>query len=600
MIDSVSEADSKYPNKLFGFFQAYVKTPISRVLELHQINLTVVFLYFLFTLIFTFPLIRHLSTSTPMADGQGDQFQSMWMFWWFKTALFNLKTSPFFTNFLFYPHGSSLIYHMPIFLGLLSIPFQYLFGALAGLIIGFNLLLMFTFILSGFGVFLLTRYLIKNPIAAFICGLIFAFSSYRLSNLNHLNLLSTQWIPFYILCLIRSVDEKLLKYAIWAGVFFIFTFLSDFTCTLFLVFFTMMYLGFKLIKSRKQLLDIRLIRNWSLVLLAVIIILSPLLYNLYSTPVDWQAQAQGSIMYSANLLGYLLPVKEKSLMGSLFLPSRNDYTGVAGEELFLGYTLLFLVVFTWIKIHQAGIKFWFFSSLAFWVLSLGHAIQVYNHTYQLNWLPYNLLYTYIPLLHMGRTPCRFSLMVSLGLIVFSGYGLSRICSESKTFYEQVLDIKNFLKVFLVRKGTPLILVGLICLEFIMLPITLIRVEIPECYQKLKETPGDFAIMEVPVSFTRNSMVANVYMYYQTVHEKKVVNGFLTRPSIHSRDFLQELSSNVKMKLDSTTVEKLAQNDVKYLLVHDYQRSLQGTLVFEDTSQCVFREEFSKIAIYQLF
>jgi hypothetical protein len=134
----------------------------------------------------------------------------------------------------------------------------------------------------------------------------------------------------------------------------------------------------------------------------------------------------------------------------------------------------------------------------------------------------------------------------------------------------------------------------------MLPITLIRVEVPECYRNIKETPGDFAILEVPASFTGNSMIANVYMYYQTIHGKKVVNGFLSRPSIHSRDFLQEISPGEKMKLDSTTVEKLARNNVKYLFVHAYQRSLKGTLEFEDTSYCVFSEKSSGVEIYQTF
>ncbi len=597
---STSEKNVRHSNKLSELFLKYVKTPIGVFFKLHQVSLTVIFLYFLFTLIFTFPLFLHLSTSTPMSDGQGDQFQSMWMFWWFKAALFNLKTSPFFTSFLFYPHGSSLIYHMPIFLSFLSLPFQYLIGTSAGLIVGYNLILIFTFVLTGFGAYLLTKYLIKNPAAAFICGLMFAFSSYRLSNLNHLNLLSTEWIPFFMLYLIRSVDEKLLKHSIWAGIFFILTFLSDFPCALFLVFFTVIYLLFKLIKARKQLLGKKLIKNFGIMLVIVIIVLSPLLYSLYSTKVDWQPQTQGSIRYSANILGYFLPVKENSLLGGLFLPSQHDYNGVAGDELFLGYTLLFAMLYTWIKLRRDQIKFWFFSSFVFLLLSLGQAIHVYNRTYHASWLPYNLLYNYIPLFQIGRTPYRFSLMVNLCLIIFSSYGLARWFSTSNPSYKNILNLKTFLKEFLVRKGLPLVVVGLICLEFIMLPTTLIRVEVPECYQKIKEIPGDFAILEVPASFSGNSMIANIYMYYQTVHGKRVVNGSLTRPSTHSRDFLQEISSTEKMKLDSTTVEKLMQNNVKYLLAHEYQKSLQGTLVFEDTSHCVFREEFSKIAIYQIF
>jgi hypothetical protein len=596
----LSEANTKRSYKPSGSFLTYLKTPIRVVARFPKLNLTVIFLYFLFTLIFTFPLFLHISTSTPLADQQGDQFQSMWMFWWFKTALLNLNTNPLYTDFLFYPQGSSLIYHMPIFLSLLALPFQYLFSSPANLIIGYNLILMFTFVLSGFGVYLLIKYLVKDPVTAFICGLIFAFCPYRLWNLNHLNLLSTEWIPFYLLHLIRSVDGKLLKNTLWASVFFIFTFLSDFTCALFLALFTLIYLLFKLIKSRKQLLDKKLIKNSCIALFTAIAILSPLLYSLSSTKVAWQPRTKESIMYSANLVGYFLPVKERSLLGSSFLPSLHDYQGVAGEELFLGCTLLFLVLYTWIKLRQVRIKFWFFSSLAFLLLSLGQAIHIYNHSYNFKWLPYNLLYTYVPFFQIGRTPYRFSLMVSLCLIIFSSYGLTRLFNLSHTPHKKLSDLKNFLKGFFVRKGMPLVVVVLICLEFIMLPTNLIKVEVPECYQKIKDMQGEFAILEMPASFTGTSFVANVYMFYQTVHEKRVVNGFLTRASYHSRDFLQEILPNENIKLDSTFIDKLARNNVKLLIIHEYQKQLQGTLEYEDTSYCVFKEKSSNIAILQSF
>ena len=211
-------------------------------LKRHRLNLVVILLYFIFSLLFTFPLILHISTATPWADGSGDQFQSMWMFWWFKTALFELHTNPLNTDFMYYPQGTSLIYHLSLFLGVLAIPFQYLFGNPDNLVIGHNLILIFTFVVSGLGGYLLTRYLIKDTATAFICGLLFAFCPYRLWHLNHLNLLSTQWIPFYILYLMKSVDQKSLRSFLWTGVFFIFTFLSSLTYTLFLGLFTLIYL----------------------------------------------------------------------------------------------------------------------------------------------------------------------------------------------------------------------------------------------------------------------------------------------------------------------------------------------------------------------
>ena len=592
-IENFPESLDSFPNR--------AKRAIEALAESHKLNLTVVFLYFLFTLLFTFPLILRIFTSTPLADGHGDQFQSIWMFWWFKTALFNLITNPFYTTFLYFPHGSSLIYHMPVFLSLLSLPIQYLFGSQPGLILSHNLILIFTFVISGFGVYLLVRYLIKDPVVAFICGLIFAFSSYRLWNLNHLNLLSTEWIPFYILYLIRSIDEKSLRKGLWAGVFFIFTFLSDFTCVLFIAFFTLFYLVGRLITSRSQLLDKKVIRNSCIVLFSVVVILSPLLYSLSSIKIDWQPRPGESIMYSANLVGYFIPVRERSLLGGTFLPSQHNYNGVGGGQLFLGYILLFLVLYTLIKLRKMRIKFWFFSALIFLLFSLGQAFHIYNRSYDLKWLPYNLIYTYVPLFQIGRTPSRFSLMVNLCLVIFSGYGLHHLFNTANSPQGYLSDLKNFLKGFLVRRGMPIFVALLICFEFIKVPTTLISVKVPECYQELRDIHGDCAILEVPASFTGTALIANIYMYYQTVHEKRVVDGSLTRPSYHATDFLKELSADQRVKLDSTFIDKLARNNVKYLIIHDYQKTLQGSLECDDdTTDCVFQEKSSSIGIFQTF
>jgi len=569
--------------------------------KLHKLNIAVIFLYLLFTFIFTFPLFLHISTFTPMADGQGDQFQYIWMFWWLKTALFNLKTNPLYTNFVYYPCGTSLIYHMPIFLSLLALPFQYLFGSPANLIIGYNLILVFTFVLSGFGVYLLIKYLVKDPVTAFICGLLFAFCPYRLWHLNHINLLSTEWIPFFILYLIRSVNERTLRNFLWVGVFFILTFLSDFTCALFLVLFTLIYLVYLLVKVRKRLKDKKVIKNSCIALFTVIIILSPLFYSLSSTKIAWQPSIDELGHYSANLGGYLLPVKERSLLGGYFLPSQRDYNGVAGGELFLGYILIFFVLYTWIKLRKEKIKFWFFSSLVFLILSLGHALHIYNHSYYFKWLPYNLLYTYIPLLQIGRTPYRFSLMVTFCLIIFSSYGFTRFFNLSHAQNKNLSDLKNFFQGFLVKKGVPVVIVLLTCLEFIVLPIKLIRVEVPECYQEIKNMPEEFAILERPVFSRGAGLRGNVYMLYQTVHGKQVVNGYLPRPSYHSRDFLQEILPNDQITLDMELRDKLAKNNVKYVTYHEeFDRPIKELLKIEDIHCFTIEEEPASVKVFKTF
>ena len=260
----------------------------------------------------------------------------MWLWWSFKTSLLELKTDFLQTDFMYYPQGTSLTYHTSVLLGLLALPFQYLSETPESLIISHNLLMFFTFVLSGFGMYLLIRRLVKDPLTAFICGLLFAFCPYRLWHMNHLNLLSTQWIPFYMLYLVESVDGNSLKHSLWAGVFFILTFLSSLTYASFLALLTLFYLVYLLLRSRKLLFDRKVPRNLLVALLLVCVVLSPFLYSLYSTRIDWAPSGQILVRTSANLLGYILPVKEQSLWGSHFLPSLFSYHGIAGGQIFLG------------------------------------------------------------------------------------------------------------------------------------------------------------------------------------------------------------------------------------------------------------------------
>ena len=126
------------------------------------------------TLILTYPVILKLSTHF-MCDG-GDGFQNMWNMWWLKTSLLSLKTNPYYTTYLHYPDGISLLFQtFNPFNGLISIPLQFMFK----MEIIYNLIVIFSFIMSGIGMYLLARYLIKNRPAAFIAGAIYTFCPFK-------------------------------------------------------------------------------------------------------------------------------------------------------------------------------------------------------------------------------------------------------------------------------------------------------------------------------------------------------------------------------------------------------------------------------------
>lgn len=102
------------------------------------------------TLLFTYPLVRHFATHVP-GDGRDDP-SLVWNLWWVKHALVDLHVNPLTTDFLFYPIGVNLsFYTLTLLNGVVSIPLQALFGLVAAS----NLLLVLSFVLSGYGTYLL-------------------------------------------------------------------------------------------------------------------------------------------------------------------------------------------------------------------------------------------------------------------------------------------------------------------------------------------------------------------------------------------------------------------------------------------------------------
>jgi hypothetical protein len=135
----------------------------------------------------------------------GDPWQSMWNIVIVKENIVRLK-SPFYTDQIFYPHGTSLIFHtLSLVNALIAFPLTFFLN----IVTIYNLLILSTFILSGYFMYLLVRYLTKNNLISLTTGFAYAFSPYHISKaIGYLNLSSIQWIPLFFLFFIRIFEEK--------------------------------------------------------------------------------------------------------------------------------------------------------------------------------------------------------------------------------------------------------------------------------------------------------------------------------------------------------------------------------------------------------
>ncbi|HEU5187543.1 MAG TPA: hypothetical protein VFT87_03500, partial [Candidatus Saccharimonadales bacterium] len=153
-------------------------------------------LYFIFFYIFSPHWWGNFSTGFYLDSGDG--FQNVWNIWWVNEALTQLHQNPYFTNFLHFPHGVPLITQtMNIFNCLVAIP---LMAVGMSLVEATNTMVLFSFVMGGVTMFWLVRHLNKSYIIALLAGFLFTFSSYHFAHaLGHLQLVSLEWIPLFIL-----------------------------------------------------------------------------------------------------------------------------------------------------------------------------------------------------------------------------------------------------------------------------------------------------------------------------------------------------------------------------------------------------------------
>ncbi|HUI27912.1 MAG TPA: hypothetical protein VL403_17655, partial [Candidatus Kryptonia bacterium] len=163
--------------------------------------LRVLLLFCALALMMTWPLCRHLTTHLP--QGMDDVWQNLWNFWWWKTALVDLHQSPYHTRHLFFPAGTDVAFHTHSEINqLAALPVTLLAGPVAA----YNLATLASFVLAGFGAYLLAREITGDARAAVLAGLVFAFFPHHMEQtLDHLNLATIEFLPFVCLYLLRLV-----------------------------------------------------------------------------------------------------------------------------------------------------------------------------------------------------------------------------------------------------------------------------------------------------------------------------------------------------------------------------------------------------------
>jgi hypothetical protein len=541
-------------------------------------------LYAGLTVVVTWPLAAQLGTHIPGLVG--DSFVHLWTFEWVKKSLL-LGQSPFFTNMLFYPQGTTLVFHNIAWMNILGWLFlqSFMGGAAA-----YSLVHMSVLTFNGYATFLLAREVTQSDRASFVAGLVCAFWPFILSHQDHPNLIFIGWIPLALIFLRRMFANGRLQDALLVALFLILTGITRLQVLIMAAPLVGLYVLFVLINEKAT-------RTWQILKLLLMIIVvtglcllplaAPLLVSQITRtyPQDLFVDEK---LYVTDLLGFVVPSRYHPLWGQQALGWSWQLAGNMSYVPFLGFTTLALSIFgvlgAWCKA-----RFWLIAALFYGIMALGPYLMINGHPTEIP-LPYVLIEEWF-LVQVIRHPERLNVMLSIPMALLAGLGVT------------VLFRRKWLQVHknLVTCGLCLLIVA----EYIIAFPTL-ELSTPTWYESVAQEPGEFAILDVPMHL--RFIYDKQYMHYQATHQRPIVEGHVSRPPREAFDFIENtpiLQSIREQRSPPEDIGDVSQQmlllddaDVRYLVLHKqflrdshetaWRRWLAVTPAYEDDEIIVYR------------
>lgn len=550
-------------------------------MKVYRAHILTLGLYTLLTLLLTWPWAANFRRAFPgTASWAFDESTFIWNIWRFKHNVLDLQISPLHTDEIFFPLGIDLVLYTYNFANaLFGLPLL----LATGLPLAANLTLLFAYVSSGYGTYLLLRYLFTydgiklSPrvahLAAFAGGAVYAFAASRaiFAALGHYDIVSTNFIPFYALFFLKSLREPGLKNVWLTAIFATLCLLAEMIFGVFLLFLglIMLYFHRKPDKRRKPgsfvaddflsilertsptlLQAVKLLPKMILLAVAVAVLWSPVMVPIVRafTDSDYALQGWGeSLKLSADLVGWFTPTDLHPLFGSDWVPRlREVQAGTAPfsdvNTVFLGYgTLIFSLLAA--AIYWRQLKLWLTTAIVFAVFTLGPVLQIHGQflfpmdnlfreqgiaqdvTFP---LPFMALH-YLPFVGANRAPARFSVVLALALAVLAAYGVAWLLQKLAAHRPAAWQF-----------GLTTLFTGLLLFDQLALPLPLTSAEVPGVYTEIAAEEEDFTLLQLPLGWRNSFGVFGAertqLQYYQHVHGKPMLGGNISRSPAFKFDY----------------------------------------------------------------
>lgn len=515
--------------------------PEPREIPEHGPNWALVFAFFLvLAIVQTWPLALHM---TDRAIGwPGDAYVMWWNLTWVKDSLIGLS-NPFQTDVLYYPQGQDLYLHTLIPLdGLATAPLLLITD---NVLFSWNVVMLVFLALSGTGGYALSYHVTKDRWASLFGGFVFAFSPHVMMQLHgHLNIATTWPIPFFILALVRSFEERRRRDVIIAGLLAAVLTWNWLEFAIDVALFSVLLFAFWSALAlragrRSEILPMvrRLLPGVAIWLVLSLPLIVPTMTAINSGDYTVRVQPNEADNYAPDLVAYFIPSplwgpgQYSNNFGEKFSPR----SGGIETTMFLGFTPLVLstIALAWRKRTGFPATVWFWSIVFafFAALALGPTLHAFGVSVP-GPMPFRALQE-VPLISERRVPGRMIIVGALAMGVLGSAGISLLAQR----YGR--SMRNAAPVF------ACIAVAVVGFEYWNAPVSLAQYNVPPIYEQISQDDAEFAVLDLPLGRLSGNIQRGDFQggamsdYAQLTHGHASIGGYLSRVTDDNLDWLEE-------------------------------------------------------------
>lgn len=464
--------------------------------------------------IYTFPLVLHMGE---VVYGVGDAGITYWNMYNFKHSLFHDEGVPFLeSDLIFQPEGISLLSHTnTMALNLYALCFD-------NHILAMNTYALWHLLLGGAGMYLFTKYMTGDRFAALFSTVLYCFCSYSTCRfVEHINLISTGFIPFYLLSFFKAFsfqEGKLFPRLVSRK------FLSAFIILLIINFFMDQVVGASLVLATMAVVAGQALlfvyhhtrKKYFWTGFVVFMAIGHFIIQLIKKGLPWDDG--GAFYFGSDLAWFFIPVGKWLMRFDVFeyLAQEAVFVGRLEASVFVGFsTLVVLGICVWQyvrKQHKNHCINLMIATTGIMLLMMHPEVRIMH-----NKLFYSItaLLHYIPLVNNYRVPSRIIIVLVPFLPVLCGLVLRQ--SSSVPLKKMIWPIAIVvLMVELCPAGYQQYNEG----------------PEPDYYSFLSRQEGETALI-IPFGRRDGKRVFGEQddthqFFYQEVYQKKLIGGYLSR------------------------------------------------------------------------